>query len=237
MRHILRFGIIGMLASTSLFAAVNAGDWRPATLGPPMICQEFIVGDAKTLPATTGTTYPRAQLVTRTLDLLKPETPVIVRMETIRRAVSLGARDADALQEILGALQARVLDLEAREKADAHAWFDAGYFAASMAEMGDTRTRDVGLAQGCAGYAWVLKALAIAKEQPEMEFAAALATHPAMHKGTEAAHRAHLARAAAGADKDSLLEQNMKAFCTNWGESYDSLKKKGDNTRDAGGTR
>jgi hypothetical protein len=237
MRHIIRFGVIGMLASTSLFAAVNAGDWRPATFGPPMICHEFKIGDAKTLPAASDASYPRAQLVTRTLALLTPETPVIVRMETVRRAVSLGVRDADALQEILGALQARVLDLEAREKSDANAWFDAGYFAASMAEMGDTRTRDVGLAQGCAGYAWLLKALTAAKDQPEMEFAAALATHPAMHKGTEAAHRAHLARAAAGAAKDSLLEQNMKAFCTNWGESYDSLKKKGGTDRDAGGTR
>jgi hypothetical protein len=117
------------------------------------------------------------------------------------------------------------------------AWFDAGYLAAAWNEMDPERAPELGLADGCAGYAWLKRALVIGKAQPEMEFAAALATHPAMHKGTQELYHLHLRRAAAGAAKGSLLEQNLMAHCSNWNESYADLKQKDGPERDAGRDR
>src|SRR5262245_35556641 len=81
---------------TLLLAAVLA----PALVhaGTPLICHPSAIGKAQTLPGsdpTLGHTdwkgvnpdYNRTNLVRDTLAALAPETPVIVRMETIRRSV------------------------------------------------------------------------------------------------------------------------------------------------------
>lgn len=197
-----------------------------AMAGPPMICSPFNIGEAKTLPEDMkklGREYVKANLVKETLALLESSSAPLVRMETLRRALVIGEEDPEVLRDLLCRLQARVMDQEAREKGDALAWFDAAYMAAAWSQIHPNIAPDVGLAEGCEGYAWMRKALAIGKDAPEMEFAAALATHPRMHKGTEEVYRGHLRRAVAGAAKNPLLERNVKAFCEAWKEPYEEM--------------
>lgn len=231
--------LTALVAGSLAVAALAGATSHLTTSGPPTICSEIKIGEAKTLPATDDAAARtlKRQLVRETLALLGAETPVLVRMETLRRALIIAADDNALLYELSCSLQARVLDEEARGKEEALAWFDAGYMAASWSQLDRQDSPEIGLAEGCVGYAWMRKALALGKDQPEMEFAAALATHPAMHKGTYDIYKRHLARAASGAVKDSLLEQNLKVHCASWNESYDDMKQKGGPERGAGRNR
>src|SRR5688572_32183869 len=79
-RVISVISLTAMLTSTTAFA------------GTPLICHPYTIGAAKSLPGSDGDwkgvnpNYDRTNLVRDTLALLTPETPVIVRMETLRRA-------------------------------------------------------------------------------------------------------------------------------------------------------
>lgn len=240
MNRLLCRRLFGLAAGSVLLLCLSAGAALiRASIGPPMLCTAIKIGEAHTLPAVSEVPagYARSKLTSETLALLEGDTPVLARMETIRRAVLLGAADSAVLLELQCKLQGRVLDAEARGKEYALAWFDAGYMAATWNQLDPERAPEVGLAEGCVGYAWVKKALAISKGQAEMEFAAAMATHPAMHKGTHELYHQHLGRAAGGAAKGSLLEQNLMAHCLNWNESYDELKQKDGPERDTGRDR
>src|SRR5262245_50874940 len=66
---------------------------QPAIAGPPLICHPIETGDAKSLPWGSSADWRAAKpdydlnrLVEDTLALLTPETPVLARMETLRRA-------------------------------------------------------------------------------------------------------------------------------------------------------
>src|SRR5580692_11572149 len=147
----------------------------PALAGPPLICRQFDIGSARSLPWKAGPdwhgadpAYNLANLGDETLSLLTPGTPVRVRMETLRRAGIYSAKDARLAGELTSRLLARALDTEAAGKADPLAWFDAGYFVetirqaafmyryldpsdrASWQLRGDTPRLD--------GYPWVQKA-------------------------------------------------------------------------------
>src|SRR5512138_1909486 len=86
-----------------------------AMAGPPLLCHPFDIGNARSLPwqsAGTGWNAPRSdydtkRLVDDTLALLTDSTPVIVRMETLRRAALYGAKDNDAVRQLLGQLKTR----------------------------------------------------------------------------------------------------------------------------------
>src|SRR5688500_4770321 len=60
--------------------------------GTPLICHPYIIGAASSLPGSDGDwkgvnpSYDRTHLVRDTLALLNADTPIIVRMETLRRA-------------------------------------------------------------------------------------------------------------------------------------------------------
>jgi len=150
----------------------------PAWAGPPLICQQFEIGSAKSLPWNGGAdwhgavpSYNLANLSDDTLSLLKSATPVKVRMETLRRAGIYATKDARLAGDLTSRLLARALDAEASGKSDPLAWFDAGYFAetvrqatfvyrynmldpaerASWQLRGDTPRLD--------GYPWVQKAI------------------------------------------------------------------------------
>ncbi|MES2694437.1 MAG: hypothetical protein V4773_13260, partial [Verrucomicrobiota bacterium] len=66
------------LALCAAFLLVSA-----AHAGTPLICHPYAIGDAKSLPGSTGDwkgvnpEYNRANLVTDTLAILTPETPII----------------------------------------------------------------------------------------------------------------------------------------------------------------
>ncbi len=83
-----------MLRSLSIVAALllTAAVQQPALAGPPLICHPIEIGNAKSL-AWSGPNwrdvkkdYDLNNLVADTLALLQPETPVLERMETLRRA-------------------------------------------------------------------------------------------------------------------------------------------------------
>jgi len=96
-----------LMAASLIFAA-------PALAGPPLICHAIDIGTAQSLPwSSTGwnltghENYDVGRVVADTLALLVPETPVLVRMETMRRATLFAAQRADLATDLLKRLEAR----------------------------------------------------------------------------------------------------------------------------------
>jgi hypothetical protein len=204
-----RFGI-ALVAALLCFAVV-------AQAGPPLICHTIEIGQAKSLPwishnwnLSGGENYDTKNLVRETLEILAPDTPVLVRMETLRRATLYARKDPVAAKELLARLHARATSAESSGHPDALAWFDVGYLAETYKQwIGQKWMRfsadEQNPAAGVDGYAMVKKALALRTSDPQMEFAAALITF----SGPSAEHREHAQRAIAGAKTDPLLAQNL----------------------------
>ncbi len=212
-----RFAIV-LVAAALCFANV-------AQAGPPLICHTIEIGQAKSLPwishdwnLSGGENYDTKNLVADTLDILAPETPVLVRMETLRRATLYARKDPLAAKELLARLHARATSAESSGHPDALAWFDVGYLAETykqwigqkLPHMTDGMRLDPNPAAGVDGYALVKKALAVRArsqngEDPQIEFAAALITL----SGPQEEHRQHTLKAIAGAKTDPLLAQNL----------------------------
>ena len=191
-----------------------------AQAGPPLICHSIEIGQAKSLPwishswnLSGGENYDTKNLVKDTLEILTPDTPVLVRMETLRRATLYARKDPVAAKELLARLHARATSAESVGKPDALAWFDAGYLAETykqwigrnLPHMTDGMRMDANPAVGLDGYALVKKAIALRGNDAQMEFAAALITL----SGPQEAHRQHAQKAIAGAKTDALLAQNL----------------------------
>lgn len=200
--------LTGLAAATlaALFLFVPA-----AFAGPPLICHQIDIGSAKSLPWVShdwnlsgGESYDRKNLTRDTLAILDSGAPVLVRMETLRRATLYARKDPQAAKELLTKLYARTTSAKS-SRADALAWFDAGYLAEAykqwLSESGNNP------ATGQDGYGWVEKALSMIGNDPQMEFAAALIKFKAPH----ATNQDHLAKAVAGAKSDPLLAQNLSA--------------------------
>src|SRR5512145_3147906 len=71
-----------------------------ALAGPPLLCHPYDIGNARSLPwdGSRGWSgdlpdYKLERLIADTEALLTPSTPVIVRMETLRRASLYASRD------------------------------------------------------------------------------------------------------------------------------------------------
>lgn len=183
-----------------LFLAIS-----PARAGPPGICWPVEIGDATSLPWGKGPVardkrYDARRVTKDMLALLGPDTPVLVRMETLRRAALYTDHDTHLRAGLLNPLMARVLDAEAKGENAALAWFDAGYLAGCYHQLGAVSDRN--------GYAWVRKALALSRGDASIEHACAILTlmgdHPD-HKN----FKGHMARASEGAKKDPLLFKNV----------------------------
>src|SRR5258707_12026896 len=177
--------IIALIASVLCLAAV-------AEAGPPLICHTIEIGRAKSLPWTShnwnlsgGENYDTKNLVRDTLEILAPGTPVLVRMETLRRATLYARKDPVAAKELLARLHARATSAESTGHPDALAWFDVGYLAETYRQwlgqnlppMTDAKRMDPNPASGVDGYAMVKKALALRRptlhrDDPQMQCAA-----------------------------------------------------------------
>lgn len=203
----------------SAFTAVAlAASLVPATAraGTPLICHPYNIGAAKSLPGSAGDwkgvnpSYDRKNLVGDTLALLTPETPVIVRMETLRRAAiyatagmrgwstGSGFTDEDRAntKAILENLQERMKN--AKGSTRALATFDVGFFIETLRHTGVERSLD--------GYDLLTQARELRGPDAEIEFALALASSwPNRRKE----HETHLAQARAGAKAGSLLAANL----------------------------
>jgi hypothetical protein len=187
-----------------------------ALAGPPLICHPFDIGKEKSLP-WTGTSwnlsgnegYETSHLSQDTLDLLDTKMPVIVRMETLRRATLYAGKDLKAAKELLTRLHARANAAENTKSPDALALFDFGYLVETYNQG---LRKDQNPAAGVDGYAFVKNALAQRGNNPEMEFAAALITLGR----AQAEHEEHVRKAMAGAKSDPLLSRNLaKSFLGN----------------------
>ncbi len=204
-----RFAII-LVVAVLCFANV-------AQAGPPLICHTIEIGQAKSLPwishnwnLSGGETYDTKNLVPDTLDILAPGTPVLVRMETLRRATLYARKDPLAAKELLARLHARATSAESSGHSDALAWFDVGYLAETYKQwIGQSWMRvsndEQNPAAGVDGYALLKKAIGLRGSDPQMEFAAALITF----SGPQEEHRQHSLKAIAGAKTDPLLAQNL----------------------------
>src|SRR5256885_15790369 len=201
-----------------------------AHAGPPLICHTIEIGQAKSLPwishswnLSGGETYDTKNLVRDTLEILGPDTPVLVRLETLRRATLYARKDPVVAKELLARLHARATSAESFGHPDALAWFDVGYLAETykqwigqnLPHMTDGMRLDANPAAGIDGYALVKRALALRGaalygDDPQMEFAAALITL----SGPQDEHRQHSQKAIAGAKSDPLLAQNLATHFT-----------------------
>jgi len=203
---------VAIAAALSLVAA-------PVVAGPPLICHAIDIGTVQSLPWNSSgwnlsgqETYDVSHLVQDTLALLVPGTPVLVRMETLRRATLYGQQRTAVAKELLFRLEARTRE----NPKDALAAFDFGYLVECYRQaswlhqhtdwlkaFGDATSAN--LAMKIDGYQWVRKAIALRGTDPQMEFAAALMTAG----GAREEHDRHLHNAMAGAKADAMLARNL----------------------------
>ena len=201
-RHHLVAAVIAVLVTAS-----------PALAGPPLICNPFVTEGGKLIAWGTGSgwntpdhAYDITKLVGDTTAVLTPETPVLTRMENLRRATIYAMRDPAVAEQLLKALMARALSTTN----DGGAWFDAGYLIEAYRQGTHLRgDRKAGSAAWAAvdetirvdGYGFVKKAIAMRGANAEMELAASLMTQGAVAE----AHRARAAKAGPG----SLVVRNL----------------------------
>lgn len=185
----------------------------PALAGPPLICNPFVTEGGKLIAWGTGPgwntpdhSYDIKKLVADTTEVLTPETPVLTRMENLRRATIYAMRDPVIAEQLLGALMRRALSTTN----DGGAWFDAGYLVEAYRQGTHLRgERKAGSAAWAAvdetirvdGYGFVKKAIAMRGANAEMELAASLMTQGAVAE----AHRTRAAQAGPG----SLVVKNL----------------------------
>ena len=208
------------IASLTLVALAATAD--VAFAGPPLLCHPFDIGTAKSLTwdnssgwqgrvaATTMKT-----LVADTEALLTPDTPVIVRMETLRRAALYASTDTDVARDLLTRLQARA----SGAKSGGLETFDAGYLIETLRQISrmDGWKREDGakiqtaalksLVESANGEAMIQQTLAARQGEPALEFAAALIA--ASSKGRNGDYAKHAQKARAGAAQDALLTKNL----------------------------
>jgi hypothetical protein len=212
------------ISSLKYFAAIAGAVLMfssPALAGPPLICHAIDIGSEQSLPWTsTGwnlsgqENYDVSHLVADTLALLTPSTPVLLRMETLRRATLYGQQRTPVAKELLSRLEARTRE----NPKDALAAFDFGYLVECYRQASwlhqhtdwlkaSADQAGPNLAMKIDGYAWVLKAITLRGSDPQMEFAAALMTT----EGARSEHDRHLQKAVAGAKADAMLARNLSS--------------------------
>jgi len=190
----------------------------PVFAGPPLLCHPFDIGTARSLPWDATWSHGKADykldnLISETEALLTPSTPVIVRMETLRRAALYASTDAQVAKALLGRLTARVEASEAAGHPDGLALLDAAYVTEAFREIASLGGPDfAGRAPGLRaaignadGYALISRSVSARPDDPAIQFAAALI---AADKN-RARYTDHAARARAGAARDPLLARNL----------------------------
>jgi hypothetical protein len=214
---------------------------RTASAGPPLICHSIEIGNAASLPWGKATdwravksNYELNRLVDDTLALLTPQTPVLVRMETLRRAtiyavwamrdreVGYTVKDEKVADQLISRLMDRLRESVRTNQPPSLALFDAGYLTACYEQAGYGHKAANGYSmvrKSADGYAMVRKASG-AQTSAEMEFAAALTSVSPAQPG----HREHLQKAIAGAKDGSLLARNIVNHFGKPGQSLSDLR-------------
>ena len=214
---------LGRTLSVSLLAVLPA----IAQAGPPLICHPMSIGDARSLAWGPGSgwntprpDYDRARLAEDTVELLGPQTAVLVRMETLRRAAIYASGDAVAAKRLFDALRARVARA-ADGKVEPLAQFDLGYAVESYRQTRHMFDRLLSADPPEDGYTLVRQALSARGSDPEMEYAAALITHGRTVRGIS---DKHLKLAVAGAREGSDLDRTLAAHQQLWGDRVQAFR-------------
>jgi hypothetical protein len=169
---------VGLLSGSQAVA----GDPWEEMFEHPLVMWALEIGEAKTLPWGDARSwnalapgYDLERVVPDTFALLESGTPVLARMETMRRAIAYSQRDPRIAYRLLAGLSAKVRDAERAGKPDVMAWFDLGYFYEACHQAKWLRDELLG---DLNGYSLVMKAMRIGgKTLPgalEIEFAAGL---------------------------------------------------------------
>lgn len=194
----------------------------PALAGPPLLCHPFDIGNAASLPWDGSRAfwqgradYRLADLVADTDALLTRSMPVIVRMETLRRAALYASADGEIASRLYARFGERLRASQKAGRADDLAVFDFAYLTETYRQIAEL---DRGVSEfrgrapalrtliaGTDGYALIKKTLGQRTADPAMEFAAALMTG----RRDDVAYRVHAAKARAGAQSDALLARNI----------------------------
>ena len=215
----LRRGHVLPLAAFALFTTV-----APALAGPPLLCHPFDIGDARSLPwdgrewSQGRRDYNVANLVADTEAILTPTAPVIVRMETLRRAALYASLDGKVAAQLLQTLNARAAAAEragSSSPAAAMALFDAGYLTETYRQISQlgrfdglgTRSATIaGVIGKASGKTLMDRTIALRPDDGAIQFAAALVAA----SSDKTAYAQHAAKAREGASKDPLLARNIK---------------------------
>lgn len=180
-----------------------------AFAGPPLICHPFGIGGESSLPLGTDRNswnnpdprYDTANLVRDTLKLLDSGKPVLVRMETLRRAAMYSNRNAGAGLELANRLTARALASELKGQPNSLALFDAGYFVETMKQL--EMISKASVFAEIDGYDWARRSLPGLQDKPTAEYALGL-----MQSRTTWPNE-HIRRAVAGAQEGSPLAKEL----------------------------
>ena len=215
---------LGRTALVSLLALFPVA----APAGPPLVCFPMAIGNARSLAWAPGSgwkgalpDYDRAKLTADTLSLLGPETGVLARMETLRRAVIYAATDEAGASGLFAGLRKRAAGGPSG-KAGPLAEFDLGYAVAAWGEARHvTHGAFAVVAPGEDGYALVRRALAARGPDPEMEYAAALMTLGLSSRGPS---DEHLQVAVRGATPGSPLAATIAAHHDLWDGRAEALR-------------
>jgi hypothetical protein len=211
----------------TLFASVLALLPVAAQAGPPLVCFPMAIGDARSLAWGSGSgwntprpDYDRSRLAEDTIAVLGPQTPVLVRMETLRRAAVYASSDPAAARKLFDALRARAGRVSAG-KADPLAQFDLGYAVEAYRQTRPMVDRVPSLDPPEDGYALVRQALLARGPDPEMEYAAALMTCDRARRDLS---DKHLQAAATGAREGSDLARTLAAHRPLWGDRLPAVR-------------
>jgi len=198
----------GPLLALALVAFVAS----PALAGPPLLCFPFDIGPATSLPWDKDNNqwkgmradYDVSHLAADTVALLTPTTPVLVRMETLRRAALYATKDDKVAHGLVDTLVFRAKKAANAAPTDAAlAEFDAGYLIETLKQTTYFAPSTASIVETRDGYAMVQHSLTLRNNDPSIAFAAALMTWG------KADHNAHVQRAKAGATADMLLARNI----------------------------
>lgn len=201
---------------TAVFLVATLVTARPAQAGPPLLCHPFDIGAAASLPWNGNSSwfdgkpgYRLSGLVSDTEALLGPGTPVVVRMETLRRAAIYASRDPQVALALLDRLTSK-----AESSKTAFALLDAAYVTEALRQItqigGVTGGKNhvpaiQDLIRDRDGWQQMKASLAASPDDPGLQFAAAL-----IAAGKDrSAYVEHARRARAGAQKDALLARNL----------------------------
>lgn len=210
-----------MLLALSLCASA-------AMAGPPLVCQPFDTAGAPSLAwggprwNQSRVGYDLRNLSTDTEALLTPNTPVIARMETLRRAAIYASRDAAIARQLLHRLNARIARANSPDS-QSLARFDTGYFAETLQDV--IRAQSYGmpgvanadtkglrtLLTNMQGSAQVNTAIGLRPNDASMRFAAALIAISDQKKAT---YNTHARVAHAGVSSDRLLARNVQKIAS-----------------------